>query len=32
VIQSGRYSGKSLALAFNNRANGYLKKEAFLSG
>jgi hypothetical protein len=27
VIQSGRYSGKSLALAFNNRANGYLKKE-----
>jgi tetratricopeptide (TPR) repeat protein len=26
VIQSGRYSGKSLALVFNNRANGYLKK------
>ena len=26
VIQSGRYSGKNLALVFNNRANGYLKK------
>jgi tetratricopeptide (TPR) repeat protein len=26
VIQSGLYAGKSLALVFNNRANGYLKK------
>src|SRR5450755_915794 len=26
VIQSGRYSGKNLAIVFNNRANGYLKK------
>ena len=29
VIQSGHYSGKSLALVFNNRANGYLRKEDF---
>src|SRR5258706_6680480 len=27
VIQAGRYTGKNLALVYNNRANGHLKKD-----